>query len=529
MFVTGDLLIGGSEQANNDANREWRAVDPATGNTIEPPFVQADAADVARACVLAAAAFDAYRDTTPEVRARFLDTIAAQIEAIGDVLIERAMTETGLPRPRLTGERARTCNQLRLFATLLLRGDVQGARIDPALPARAPLPRPDLRMRRIGLGPVAVFGASNFPLAFSVAGGDTAAALAAGCPIVVKAHPAHPGTSELVGRAIRRAVAECGLHEGIFSMLTGTGNEIGAALVANPLIQAAGFTGSRAGGLALLRIAQARPQPIPVYGELSAINPVFLLPGALAERADTLGKQFATSLTLGAGQFCTNPGMLLAVDSDGLDAFIEAAQHALAATQPQTMLTGGIHRAYEQGVERFAKHTQVTTLARGAVDASRPNAGSAAFFSTSASAFLDDPALHDEVFGATALLVRCRDQHELLQVAEALDGQLTATLQYADADLPLARRMLPVLERKAGRILANGWPTGVEVADAMVHGGPWPATTDTRTTSVGTAAIERFQRPVCYQDLPDALLPAELQRANPLGLRRLVDGVWQTT
>jgi NADP-dependent aldehyde dehydrogenase len=502
-----------------------RATNPATGELIEPPFAVNSAADVARACELAAAAFDRYRESAPEARAVFLETIAANIEAIGDELIERAMAETGLPRARLEGERARTCNQLRLFASVVRSGDAIGARIDPALPERKPLPRADLRQRRIALGPVAVFGASNFPLAFSVAGGDTASALAAGCPVVVKAHPAHPGTSQLVGRAVQAAVTSCGLPEGVFSMVLGLGNEVGAALVADPHIQAVGFTGSRAGGLALLKIAQARPQPIPLYGELSAVNPVFLLPGALAERAAELGRQFVASLTMGAGQFCTNPGLLLAIDGPALDAFTAAAETALADSAAQTMLTPAIHGAYEKGIARLGEHAGVTQVARGA-PATGPNRCRAGLFSSDAASFLADPLLQEEIFGAAALVVRCRDAAELHSIAAALEGQLTATLHIGADDIGLARSLLPTLERKAGRILANGWPTGVEVCHAMVHGGPWPATTDARTTSVGTAAIERFLRPVCYQDLPAELLPPSLQEDNPLRLRRLVDGQW---
>jgi len=404
-------------------------------------------------------------------------------------------------------------------------GDAVGARLDSALPERKPLPRSDLRMRRIALGPVAVFGASNFPLAFSVAGGDTASALAAGCPVVVKAHPAHPGTSELVGRAIQAAVAQCGLPEGVFSLIQAD-NDVAGALVADPHIQAVGFTGSRAGGQALLRIAQARPQPIPVYGELSAINPVFLLPDALAKRAAALGQQYVASLTMGAGQFCTNPGLLLAIDGPELNAFESAAATAMGDVAAQPMLTAGIHAAYARGVDKLAGEANVRCVARGQ-GSDQPNRGQAGFYITDAKSFQAQPTLHDEIFGATGLVVRCRDAEELRALAESLEGQLTATLHLDAGDTELARSLLPILERKAGRILANGWPTGVEVCQAMVHGGPWPATTDTRTTSVGTAAIERFLRPVCYQDLPAALLPQALQDANPLKLRRLVDGQWQ--
>ncbi|AJX33457.1 aldehyde dehydrogenase (NADP(+)) [Burkholderia oklahomensis] len=522
MSLSGELMLGGERVAPGE--RTVRAIDPATGATLGPAFALASRADVARACELADAAFDAYRDAAPDARAALLDAIAAEIEAIGDALIERAIAETALPRARLEGERARTCNQLRLFASVVRAGDAVGARIDPALPERKPLPRADLRMRRIALGPVAVFGASNFPLAFSVAGGDTASALAAGCPVVVKAHPAHPGTSELVGRAVAAALARCGLPAGVFSLVQAD-NDAAGALVADPRIQAVGFTGSRAGGQALLRIVQSRARPIPMYGELSAINPVFLLPDALETRGGALGRQFVASLTLGAGQFCTNPGLLLAIDGPGVDAFANAAADALETSAAQPMLTPGIHAAYVRGVERLSSAADVRCIARG--DASDlPNRGRAGFFETGAQHFIAQSALHDEIFGATALLVRCRDAAELRAVAEALDGQLTATLHLDAGDAPLARALLPVLERKAGRIVANGWPTGVEVCDAMVHGGPWPATTDARATSVGTAAIERFLRPVCYQDLPAELLPPALRDDNPLRLRRLIDGNW---
>lgn len=521
MKLTGTMLIG-AQQVQGSKGTLY-AINPATGAQLEPAYSLGSAADVERACQLAEQAFDAYRATLPGVRAQFLDTIARNIEALGDVLIERAMAETGLPKARLEGERGRTCNQLRLFAATIQAGEQNQPRIDPRLAERKPLPRSDIRQRRIPLGPVAVFGASNFPLAFSVAGGDTASALAAGCPVIVKGHSAHPGTSELVGRALQQAVAECNLPEGVFSLIFGAGAEVGAALVAHPLIQAVGFTGSRAGGVALMRIAQARPQPIPFYGELSALNPVLLLPGALDEKADELGRQFVASLTMGAGQFCTNPGLLLALDSPALNGFIAAASAALQDSAAQTMLSPGIHNAYQHSSACIAGSKQVQTLAQGQVSAS-PNSCQAALFATSAEAFIADANLHEEMFGAASLLVRCRDEAELLRVVQHLDGQLTATLHIGASDVPFARQLLPLLERKAGRILANGWPTGVEVCHAMVHGGPWPATTDARATSVGTAALERFLRPVCYQDLPDELLPPELQASNPLQVKRLLDG-----
>ena len=479
-------------------------------------------ADVDAACAAAEAAFDSYRETDREARAAFLERIGDEIVAIGDVLIETAMRESGLPRARLEGERGRTVGQLKLFAGVVRRGAWMGIRIDPALPDRAPLPRPDLRLRMIPLGPVAVFGASNFPLAFSTAGGDTASALAAGAPVVVKGHPAHPETGALVADAIRRAVTASGLPDGVFGHLVGPGIELGTALVQDPRIAAVGFTGSRGGGLALVKLAQSRPVPIPVYAAMSSINPVVLMPHALKARAAALGTAFVGSLTMGAGQFCTNPGLVLAIEGEGLDTFVQAAGEALANAAASPMLTSGIHAAYEQATAALASHNAVETIARGQVGEGVTH-GQAAFFSTTATQFLSDEALGHEVFGASSLLVRCRDEDEMVAVLAAAEGQLTATLHMDDDDTALAARLVPVLERKAGRILANGWPTGVEVAHAMVHGGPFPATSDARTTSVGSLAIDRFLRPVSYQNLGTALLPTVLH--DDSGLPSLIDGV----
>ncbi len=411
-----------------------------------------------------------------------------------------------------------------MFAAFVRKGDWLRATIDPALPDRAPLPRPDLRRRHIALGPVAVFGASNFPLAFSVAGGDTAAAFAAGCPVVVKGHPAHPGTGELVARAIRSAVQSCGLHEGVFSYLPGGGTALGGVLVADPRIKAVGFTGSRLGGQALMRIAAERSEPIPVYAEMSSINPVLLFPAALDVRAEALAGEFVQSLTMGAGQFCTNPGLVIALEGDGLDRFVASAAQALRASVPAQMLSPGIYANYERGVDALAGHDATHVVARGLM-ADGINRSRGALFRTDAAHFLADPALGHEVFGASSIIVTCADLEEMARVLTGLEGQLTATLHLEPGDESLARELLPILERKTGRILANGWPTGVEVTHAMVHGGPYPATSDGRSTSVGTLAIERFLRPVCYQGLPDGLLPAALRSANPWGLTRSVDGV----
>ncbi|HSK39669.1 MAG TPA: aldehyde dehydrogenase (NADP(+)) [Arenibaculum sp.] len=523
MDITGEILIGGETVSSGET---FRAIDPATRTGLEPPFHAAGPGEVDRACALAAEAFDAYRETGLGTRAAFLERVAAEIEGLGDALIERASAETGLPVARLQGERARTAGQLRLFAGVVRDGGFVEARIDRAMPERKPLPRPDIRQRHIALGPVAVFGAGNFPLAFSVAGGDTASALAAGCPVVVKGHPAHPGTSELVGRAIGEAVRACGLPDGVFSLLTGPSNELGAALVADPRIKAVGFTGSRAGGLALVAIANARAEPIPVFAEMSSVNPVFLMPAALARRAEDLAGAFVGSLVMGAGQFCTNPGLVFATAGEGLDRFVEAACSALRGSAAATMLTPGIDRAYRAGIDALAGNPRVTPLARGQGDGAGEgrNACQAALFITDVESFLADRSLHDEVFGASSLIVRCGGVEDMVRAARALDGQLTATLHLDEADHGAARPLLPVLEKRAGRILANGWPTGVEVGHAMVHGGPYPATSDGRTTSVGSLAIRRFLRPVCYQDLPDGLLPPALREADPLGIPRRVDG-----
>ncbi|KWH62711.1 aldehyde dehydrogenase (NADP(+)) [Burkholderia anthina] len=521
MQLTGQLLIGPS--AVTGQNGTLHALAAATGEPLEPAFGGASLHDLETACALADDAFDTYRETSPDARAAFLDAIGRHIMALGDDLIERCVVETGLPRARIEGERGRTVGQLALFASLVRDGGFLDARIDPARPERKPLPRVDLRLRNVALGPVAVFGASNFPLAFSVAGGDTASALAAGCPVIVKAHSAHPGTSELVGRAIQQAVRECGMPAGVFSLLFDASREIGQALVADPRIKAVGFTGSRRGGVALMHIAAARAEPIPVYAEMSSINPVLLCPAALDARHDTIAAQFVASLTLGAGQFCTNPGLVLAVDGPALRAFEAAAADAVRAVAAQTMLTPAIHASYAQGVAALRDHDAVELLAEGA-EGGRHQAR-AALFATSADAFVAHPELRDEVFGPASLIVRCPDAGTLHRVLKSLEGQLTIAAHLADGDAALFAALRPTLERKAGRILVNGFGTGVEVGHAMVHGGPFPATSDTRTTSVGARAIERFLRPVSYQDVPDALLPDAIRSGNPLHVPQRIDGV----
>ncbi len=519
-MLSGDLFIGAERRT---AESRFRAYDPTAGAEIpEPAFAEAAAADVADACARAEAAFEAYAARPLAERAAFLEAVAARIEGLGDELLERAHRESGLPMARLTGERGRTTGQLRLFAKEVSEGGWQSLRIDHADPARTP-PKPDLRLRNIPLGPVAVFGASNFPLAFSTAGGDTAAALAAGCPVVVKGHPAHPGTAEWIARAIAQAIVDCDMPEGVFSLLQGRSNDIGAALVSDPRIAAVGFTGSRGGGTALMRIAAARPVPIPVYAEMSSVNPVVLLPAALNARGAALAQGFVASLTMGAGQFCTNPGLLLAVAGPDLDAFLLAAANLVSAAPAQVMLTAGIHDAYTAGKAALGELPAVRQLADGLTDTA-PTRAAAGLYTMSGEALLANPAQAHEVFGATALVVSCASLAEVEAVIRALEGQLTATLHADPADAEAARALLPALERKVGRILANGWPTGVEVTHAMVHGGPFPATSDGRSTSVGTLAIDRFLRPICYQDLPADLLPEALQNEGAAGVPMRIDG-----
>ena len=520
MTINGEMIIG--QRTVKGTAGVIQAINPAKNEPFGPDFGLANQEQVDTACNLAWAAFDTYRATSPEQRAKFLETIADNIMAIGAELIERAMAETGLPQARLEGERGRTTGQLRLFAKVVRDGYYLNATLDSALPERTP-PRPDLRMRKIPLGPVAVFGASNFPLAFSVAGGDTASALAAGCPVIVKAHGAHPGTAELVGKAVQKAVADCGLPEGVFSMLFGEGRQIGQQLAGNPHIKAIGFTGSRGGGVALMRTAAQRNEPIPVYAEMSSINPVYVLPGALAGDKDKLAGAFADSLTLGVGQFCTNPGLVLGLASAEFDAFVEAAGKALTAKGAGTMLTPGIHKAYNSGIERLNGVDGAQLVAQGQGQG-QGCAAQAALYVTDGATFLKTAELHEEIFGPASLVIRCKDEAELRSVTEHLEGQLTATVHATGADKALAASLLPILERKAGRVLFNGFPTGVEVAHSMVHGGPFPATSDSRTTSVGATAIDRFLRPVCYQNIPADLLPEDLVDANPRKLARLVDG-----
>lgn len=461
------------------------------------------------ACEGAEEAFWSYGYTTREERAAFLNTIADEIEARAEAITQIGSQETGLPEARLQGERGRTTGQLRLFASHILAGDYLDRRHDVALPDRQPLPRPDLKMVQRPIGPVAVFGASNFPLAFSTAGGDTAAALAAGCPVVVKGHSAHPGTGEIVAEAIHAAIHKCGIHPGVFSLIQGGKRDVGTSLVTHPLINAVGFTGSLGGGRALFDLCAQRPHPIPFFGELGSVNPMFILPTANAARGAAIAQGWAASLTMGAGQFCTNPGIAIVMEGPDGDAFVDAMTKALEPIGSQTMLTEGIASAYHAGRDRIAGTVGVQEVLTSMCDVTR--SATPYLYATSGKEWLENEILAEEVFGPLGMIVRVADEAEMLAIARSLQGQLTVTLHMDAGDTELGRRLMPVLERKAGRVLANGYPTGVEVCDAMVHGGPYPASTNFGATSVGTLSIRRFLRPVCYQSLPDALLPDDLK------------------
>ncbi|MDX2386474.1 aldehyde dehydrogenase family protein [Sinorhizobium medicae] len=461
---------------------------------------------VNRACDAAEEAFWSYGYSSRKERAAFLRAIADEIEARAEAITDIGSQETGLPEARLNGERGRTTGQLRLFADHIEKGDYLDRHVDAALPDRQPAPRQEIRLIQRPVGPVAVFGASNFPLAFSTAGGDTAAALAAGCPVVVKGHSAHPGTGEIVAEAIDAAIRKTGVHPGVFSLIQGGSRDVGHALVQHPNIKAVGFTGSLAGGRALFDLCAARPEPIPFFGELGSVNPMFLLPEALKARAEALGQGWAGSLTMGAGQFCTNPGIAVVIEGTDADRFTTTAAEALAKVAPQTMLTDGIAKAYRDGQERFATRNAVKPLL--ATESSGRDA-SPNLFETTGEQFLSDHALGEEVFGPLGLVVRVGSPAEMEELARGFAGQLTATIHMDAGDLETARRLRPVLERKAGRVLVNGFPTGVEVVDSMVHGGPYPASTNFGATSVGTMSIRRFLRPVAYQNMPEDLLPED--------------------
>lgn len=525
MEIHGSNLIGRSE--SREGFSTLIACNPATGATIDPPFLEATMAEIDRAARLADTAFGAYAETSAAERAAFLRAIGSAIMGSGgDALIERAHAETALPHQRLVSERARTINQLRMFADLVEEGSWVDARIDRRQPDRQPAPRPDIRRTLTALGPVAVFGSSNFPLAFSVAGGDTASALAAGCPVVVKAHPGHPGTSEIVARAILEAAASCSMPDGVFSMLQGATHAIGRALVLHPSIAAAGFTGSLAGGRALFDAAAARPCPIPVYAEMGSCNPVFLLPAALERRAEEIARGLAASATLAAGQFCTNPGLVFVERSPAAGRFTQALVAAIQPAPAGTMVLPSISKAFESDLDLVSRLDGVSITARSqASGPRRETEARPAVLAADAGAYMRHARLAHEIYGPATVVVTCESAVEIIEIARSLHGHLTATVHADDADIARGAELLAILKRKAGRLVVNAFPTGVEVCPAMHHGGPYPATTDSRSTSVGTAAILRFARPVCYQDAPESWLPEELRDSNPRGILRLIDGV----
>ncbi|MFG3059505.1 aldehyde dehydrogenase (NADP(+)) [Streptomyces sp. NPDC048231] len=520
MTLTGELLIGAAAVPASAGT--MRALNPATGELIEPEFAFGGHAEVDRAVRLADEAFDSYSHTGLAERAAFLDLVANKLEAVKGELAARTSLETGLPAAQFEGETIRTAAVFRKFATVVRQGRFLQATIDPAQPDRQPAPRVDHRMQKVALGPVAIFGASNFPISYSVAGGDTVSALAAGCPVVLKAHNAHPGASEIAGRAIQRAVAEAGLHEGVFSLVRGPGNEIGEALVDHSLVRAVTFTGSEAGGMALFRRAQQRPDPIPVFTEMTSVNPTFVLPAAAATRGAEIGAGLAQRAQYNVGQACLKPAVLLGVDGPGFEEMREAARAEVEKVAARTMLTPGIHDAYTRNVQRL-EDSGATRIGAGP-DPIRAWDGQSLLYEVSGEQLLADPALREEVFGPAVLLVRLTGLEQLFEAARAFRGQLSATMHADRPDHAAAARLLPILERRTGRIVVNTFSIPQEVSYASVHGGPFPATSDSRFTSVGMSAIERFLRPVTYQGFPDELLPSPLREANTLHLWRLVDG-----
>lgn len=521
MEISGTIILG--SEAVEGSGVSFRAVNPATGTQLDPVFREAGPEQVDRAFEAAEVAFEAFGESPPLARAQLLRAIAVGIEELGETLLQRAHEETALPIQRLESERSRTVGQLRLFADLVEEGSWVDARIDRGDPTRAPLPKPDIRRMLVPVGPTAVFGACNFPLAFSVAGGDTASALAAGCSVVYKAHPAHPGTSELTASAIVQAARETGAPPGVFSLLHGWSHDVGQTIVRHPLARAVGFTGSLRGGRALFDAAAARPEPIPVYAEMGSVNPVFLLPSAVAERGDSIADGLVLSITLGVGQFCTNPGVFFAVEGSGLDKLRDRIAENIRSQGAGVMLYERLDKEYASALDRMrAKGVEVLAAASTSTDSTARACPTT--LTTGVPQFLDDPELQQEMFGPASILVVGQHIADLERAAQSLDGQLTATIHGTEEDLHKHSRLVDLLRRKVGRLIFNGFPTGVEVGHAMQHGGPYPASTDARTTSVGTAAITRFARPVCYQQFPDGTLPPALRNRNELGIWRLMDG-----
>jgi 2,5-dioxopentanoate dehydrogenase len=521
--ITGQNFIAGLRSSTGTAT--FTATNATTGDVLPGAFTEATATEIDTACAMATEAFDGYRKTSAVKRAAFLRKIADNLLALGDTLVQRTVAETGLPEGRIVGERGRTMGQLRLFADLIEQGTYVDARIDNAQPERTPLPKGDLRYMKIALGPVAVFGASNFPLAFSTAGGDTASALAAGCPVVVKAHPAHPGCAELVAAAISNAVKACELPAGTFSMVNGTGAVSGQQLVMNPHIKAVGFTGSINAGRAIFNAAASRPEPIPVYAEMGSSNPVFILPKALANRATAIAEGLAAAVCMGAGQFCTNPGLTVVIDSEDAADFIDSTAKLLGDSPAGTTVHASIKDAYDREVAAKLAIEGVEELQRSkATTANDATAVQPLLFKTTSGNYRQNSELSAEVFGPCTFGISCSDKDDLIAFANELEGHLTSTIFGDDEDFVDFAELIAILEKKTGRVIINQYPTGVEVCPSMQHGGPYPASSDTRTTSVGTAAIDRFVRPVAYQNFPQSLLPLELQDENPLQIWRTVDG-----
>lgn len=518
-MITGKNYIG--KHTSSEGDQVLTAYNPTNGSAFPETFVAATSSEIDHAVQKAVHAFAEYRALSDAQRAEFLDAIADEIMALGDTLLERASGETGLPLGRFQGERGRTCNQLKLFATLLREGSWVEAVIDTAIPDREPVPKPDLRKMHIPIGPVAVFGASNFPLAFSTAGGDTASALAAGNPVIVKGHESHLGTNELVTTAILRATERTGMPDGVFSMVNG-GIPVGQQLVQHPDIEAVGFTGSLRGGRALFDLANQRAKPIPVYAEMGSVNPSFFLPEKLNDDPAGLGTMFGGSITMGVGQFCTNPGLLVGVKSEALDEFSSALENNLAEAAPATMLNDKIAEGYYRLRDEVLQQDGVQQL--GSSENPGDNQGKALTAKVNAQTFLSNPKLHEEIFGPFTLLVECENVGEMEAIAQSLEGQLSCTLMATENDLANHNDLVSVLSQKTGRMLVNGVPTGIEVCHAIHHGGPYPATTAPKFTSVGTAAILRFVRPLVYQNWPEPLLPLALRNDNPLGISRIING-----
>ena len=522
--MKGKNIIGFSLSA--ESTTTFQATNPSTGDLLPGDFYLATTNEINSVAAKAATAFKIYSHKSGEEKAVFLETIAEEIMALGDDLLNRAMAETGLPLARLTGERGRTTGQLKLFAQLLREGSWVQARIDSAIPDRQPLPKPDLRYMMVPLGPVMVFGASNFPFAYSAAGGDTASALAAGCPVIVKAHPSHPGTDEMVSAAIISAAKKTNMPDGVFSMIFC--DEADAInMVTNPAVKAIGFTGSRKGGMAIFNAAVHRETPIPVYAEMSAVNPVILMPAAVASNAIGIAQGLVGSVTMGVGQFCTNPGLVFLVDDDNAKVFLNTLADSISKSLPGTMLSKNICANYKKGIDTLKNTASVTSLAESAVSINTNKTEAAPnVFTVSQHDFIANKELSQEVFGPATLVVLCKNIDGISEILTQMEGQLTATVHATTDDEIVLAPIIALMKEKAGRIIFGGFPTGVEVCDSMVHGGPFPSTTDGRSTSVGSAAIERFVRPVAYQNFPQQFLPDALKDNNPLHILRLVNSVW---